>query len=156
LPGFACGVAGGAIILFEFALWGRKKVRSWRVGRLPVWMAGHIWLGLLSVPLLILHSGFRLGGLLSATLMILFLLVILSGVYGLLLQQFLPRRMLQDVPAETIYSQIDRVVAQLEHDAERLVDLTCGPVRGPLPHFGGHEEDFEEEDDSMKTVEHMV
>jgi hypothetical protein len=30
-PGFAFGVAGGLIILFEFLLWPRKKVRAWRL-----------------------------------------------------------------------------------------------------------------------------
>ncbi len=104
------GIVGGLLILFEFALWGRKKVRAWRIGRVQDWMVAHIWLGLLTVPLLVYHSGFRWGGSLSTVLMVLFLVVIASGVWGLVLQQVIPTRMLNQVPAETIHSQIDRMV----------------------------------------------
>jgi hypothetical protein len=127
LPGFTFGVMGGLICIFELLLWWRKKVRTWRIGPTQVWMRAHIWLGLLSVPLLILHSGFRLGGDLATVLMILFLIVIASGIWGLVFQQFIPRRLLTDVPAETIYSQIDYVIGHLCDEADRLVLATCGP-----------------------------
>jgi hypothetical protein len=126
VPGFAFGVIGGLIILFEFFLWPRKKVRTWRIGKTQTWMKAHIWFGLLAVPLLILHSGFRLGETLSAVLMILFIAVILSGIWGLVLQQIIPRRMLNEIPAETIYSQIDRAVEFLVGEAEQIVAATCG------------------------------
>jgi hypothetical protein len=132
LPGFTFGVLGGVIILFELLLWWRKKVRRWHIGRTKVWMSAHIWLGLLCVPLLAYHSGFCLGGTLSTLLMLLFLLVIASGVWGLVLQQVLPQRMLMELPAETIYSQIDHVASQLAAEAEQLVLATCGPVEGGL------------------------
>jgi hypothetical protein len=128
--GFVFGLAGGGICLFEFLLWPRKQVRAWRLGRVQGWMRAHIWLGLLAVPLLVLHSGFRWGGALSTVVMVLFLLVVASGVWGLVVQQFLPSRMLENVPAETIYSQIDRVIVQLCHEADRLVSATCGPEEG--------------------------
>jgi hypothetical protein len=129
-PGLTFGIVGGLLILFELALWGRKKVRSWRIGRVQDWMAAHIWLGLLTVPLLIYHSGFRWGGSLSAVLMVLFLAVIASGVWGLILQQIIPTKMLHQVPAETIHSQIDRLVGFMVEDAQRLVSATCGPLPG--------------------------
>jgi hypothetical protein len=93
-------------------------------------MRAHIWLGLLCVPLLILHSGFRLGGILSTVLMVVLLIVIASGIWGLVLQQFLPRRMLAEVTAETIYSQIDYLANQLQAEATQLVRNTCGPLPG--------------------------
>jgi hypothetical protein len=129
-PGLTFGIVGGLLIVFEFALWGRKKVRAWRIGRVQDWMVAHIWLGLLTVPLLIYHSGFRWGGSLSTVLMVLFLVVIASGVWGLALQQVIPTRMLTQVPAETIHSQIDRLVRFMVEDAERLVSATCGPLPG--------------------------
>lgn len=128
--GLTFGIVGGLLILFEFALWGRKKLRAWRIGRVKTWMAAHIWLGLLTVPLLVLHSGFRWGGSLSSVVMLLFLVVIASGVWGLWIQQVIPRRMLEEVPAETIHSQIDRLARFLVEDATRLVASTCGPALG--------------------------
>jgi len=126
--GLTFGIVGGLLILFEFALWGRKKVRSWRIGRVQDWMIAHIWLGLLTIPLLLLHTGFRWGGSLSTVLLILFLSVIASGIWGLILQQVLPTRMLHQIPAETIHSQIDRVVRFMIADARRLVSTICGPI----------------------------
>jgi hypothetical protein len=90
------------------------------------WMAAHIWLGLASLPLAIIHSGFHLGGWLPMTLMVLFVLTILSGVYGLVMQNLLPRWMLHNIPAETIYSQIDYVSEQTVKDAKRILVTACG------------------------------
>ncbi len=151
VPGLTLGVAGGLICLFEFLLWPRKHKRAWRVGRVQVWMRAHVWLGLLAVPLLILHSGFRWGGTLSTVLMVLFLVVIASGVWGLVVQQFLPTRMLEGVPAETIYGQIDHVVGQLGREADRLVLATCGPEEG-----GSAATEEEREDLAEVGTAHLV
>ena len=128
LPGFTFGVIGGLICLFEFLIWPRKKLRSWRIGKVSTWMRAHIWLGLLAVPLLVLHTGFRWGGPFSSTLMTLFLVVIASGVWGLVLQQFLPEKMLKEVPAETIFSQINYVSELMAAEASRLVRSVCNII----------------------------
>ncbi len=73
-------------------------------------MIAHVWLGLLTVPLIV------------------------SGVWGLALQQFLPTRMLDQVPAEMIHSQIGRMVGFMVADAHRLVAATCGPAPGEDSH----------------------
>jgi hypothetical protein len=41
--------------------------------------------------------------------------------------------MFDEVPAETIYSQIDHVLGQLTREADRLVLATCGPEEGAGP-----------------------
>ena len=132
-PGLIFGAAGGLICLFEMLLWPRKSLRRWgqtlRLGRAQDWMRAHIWLGLLSLPLLIMHGGvfpWSWGGTLSTGLMALFLAVIASGIWGLAMQQIIPRRLLDEVSAETIVSQIDFVRAQLRDEAARLVLATCG------------------------------
>ncbi|MBC7820900.1 MAG: hypothetical protein IAG10_28790 [Planctomycetaceae bacterium] len=100
--------------------------RSWRWGSARLWMKAHIWLGLLTVPLILLHSGFEWGGWLSTVLAALFAMVIASGIFGLAMQQFLPRKMLVDTPLETIYSQIGQAMQMAATDAENLVLATCG------------------------------
>ena len=129
-PGFALGVIGGLIILFEMLLWPRKSLfRGWRLGRTKVWMTAHIWLGLLTIPLLFLHGGFHfnlLSSTLAAALMWLLVLVVGSGLLGLAFQNILPRLMLDQVPAETIYAQIGHVLSSIGHEAGRLVEITCG------------------------------
>ena len=116
------GIVAGLLILFEFLLWPRKTLfRVWRIGRTQVWMRAHIWLGLLTVPLIVLHSWRELGGALTTTLVVLFAIVIASGIWGLVVQQFLPRAMLAQVPAETIYTQIDGVIENFRREARLLV-----------------------------------
>jgi hypothetical protein len=148
VPGFTFGVLGGLIILFELLLWFRKKRRAWRIGRAQDWLRAHIWLGLLCVPLLVYHSGFQMGGTLSATLMVLLFIVIASGVWGLAVQQWLPERMLERVSAETIYSQIERRAGQLTAEGKRLVRATCGPAAG--------EDEKEEEDEEAEDGAYLV
>lgn len=127
--GFLYGVAGGLIILFELLLWPRKRVRSWRIGSAQLWLRAHVWLGLLSLPLVVMHARlFFIGGLLNQALMATFVIVIASGIWGLVLQQFLPKLLLEQVPAETIYEQIEHVAAQQCADAEKLVLALCEPA----------------------------
>src|SRR5262249_32094129 len=97
----------------------------------------HIWLGLLTVPLILLHSGFAWGGQLTTILAVLFIAVIASGIYGLAVQQWLPSKMLSELPAETIVSQIDHVARNLCEDAEQLVAAGCGAGRDETSGRGG-------------------
>ncbi|MBI3839834.1 MAG: hypothetical protein HY288_18075 [Planctomycetia bacterium] len=119
----------GLIILFDLLLWPRKRLRAWRIGRAQAWLRAHIWLGLLSVPLVFLHSGGHLGAPLSVTLVVFFTVVIASGLWGLALQQYLPRLMFDRVPAETIYSEIEQISAQNCYDAEDVMLAVCGPAK---------------------------
>ena len=100
--GLTFGIAGYALMLYAGLLGARKKVPVWRIGRAQTWMRGHIWLGLLSLPLILFHGGFAFRGPLTAVLMWLFFIVIGSGVLGALIQHYIPRMMTSRVPMETI------------------------------------------------------
>lgn len=161
--GFVAGVAAGAIIVFELLLWPRKRVRSWRLGSAQAWLRAHVWLGILAVPLVLLHARLLfVGGLLNWALLAVFFAVIASGVWGLALQQFLPRAMLEQVPAETIYDQIDHVSRQQCRETARLVDALCEaePARGhgTAAHADGAagEAGHEGDDDHIDDDEHAV
>ena len=116
--GLMYGSIGSAMMLFAGLLGARKKFPTWRVGRGTFWMRAHLWIGFLSFPFILLHAGFRMGGgPLTRTLMALFVVVFLSGIFGAILQHFIPQFMTQRVPMETIYEQIDRVLEQLVQEA---------------------------------------
>src|SRR5260370_809587 len=55
--GLIFGAISFAIFIFATLLGVRKKVVLWRLGTLQRWMRAHIWLTLLTIPLVILHSG---------------------------------------------------------------------------------------------------
>jgi hypothetical protein len=134
--GLVYGGAGLALMLYAGVLGLRRRVPTWRVGHAATWMKGHLWLGLLSYPLILFHSGFHLGGPLTLFLMVLFTLVVASGVYGVLLQQYVPRLMLARLPLETVYEQIDSVVRQLRDDADALAARLAVAMPGPTTHDG--------------------
>ncbi len=60
--GLTFGIVGSLCMIFAGLLAARKKVPVWRLGRAQTWMRGHLWLGLLSLPLILFHGGFRFGG----------------------------------------------------------------------------------------------
>lgn len=127
-PGIAFGSLAYLCMLFAGLMGFRKKLRTWPLGKATFWMNGHIWLGLLSVPLVFFHSAFELGSGLALLLMILFALSILTGLYGLALQQYLPRLMLARLNNETIYELIPDQVENYGKQAEALIESVCGPV----------------------------
>ena len=51
----------------------------------------------------------------------LFVIVVASGLLGAHLQHMMPRRLLRDVPMETIYEQIEHVRTQLLEEADTVV-----------------------------------
>jgi hypothetical protein len=128
------GVAGALLMIFAGLLAAHRKapVRRW-MGRRKVWMRGHIWMGLLSVVFIWCHSGFSWGGVLETILWIVFLTVIVSGIFGLVLQQILPRLLTSRVPCEAPYEQIPHLCEVMRREADVLLDSICGP-HDPSPH----------------------
>lgn len=133
--GFACGVAVGAIVLFEMLLAPRKWFRGRRLGATRLWMKVHVWLGLVSLPLVLLHAGLGFGGPLPAATLALFLLVFASGVWGLALQQWLPQKFLTEMPGEVIAAQIPVLADAAAAEAVRVVAALPGPPRREVSGF---------------------
>jgi hypothetical protein len=126
--GISFGVGAFVLMLFCGLLGLRRQFPAWRVGRPESWLRAHLWLGLLCVPWAFFHAGFRMGGALTLALMILLVLVTLSGILGVILQQILPRLMTGRVPMETIYEQIDHVKAQLLAEADATIAAVAGSL----------------------------
>src|SRR5436309_6918683 len=111
-----------AIFVFAVLLSARKKVRTWPLGRVQRWMRAHIWLTLLTIPLVLFHSGFRLGGPMTTLIVLLYVIVMVSGVYGLALQHQMPRIMKERLPAETVFEQIPHIREQVVIAAQKMRD----------------------------------
>ena len=119
------GIAGSALMVYAGLLSALRKVPSWWwIGARKTWLKGHIWLGLLSGVFLLCHSGFHWGGVLEKALWIVFGLTLLTGVFGLFLQQFLPRMITTRVPSEGPYEQIPHLCAVMARKADRLMAST--------------------------------
>lgn len=155
--GLLFGVTGFALMLFAMLLGMRKKYPAWRIGRVQTWMRGHLWLGLLSYPIILFHAGFSLGGSLTRVLMALFTIVIVSGIIGAVIQHFMPSIMTQRVPWETIYGQIDRVEQQLVKEADELIASAAKIIPEPVSkpeHFSGVMAGVKAEVEGLKELQH--
>lgn len=120
--GLTLGILGALMIAFEMLIWPRKKLRRYKLGKTRHWMSWHIWIGLAVGPVGVIHSGYHWGGPLTTILMVLFLGVLLSGIWGLAMQQLLPQTLLNDFPNETIEGQADSVMGFHLEEASALRD----------------------------------
>ena len=124
------GIGGGLLMVYAGLLAAHRKLLRWPlVPARSWWLKGHIWLGLLSAVLILCHSGFRWGGALERLLWVAFVLTLLTGIFGLWLQQFLPRVLADRVPQETPYEQIPHVARVLEQKADALIESLCADSR---------------------------
>src|ERR1700689_1079397 len=129
--GLTFGIVGFSFMIFAGLLGARKKVPVWRLGRAQTWMRGHLWLGLLSLPLILFHGGFRFGGPLTSVLMVLLIIVVASGLFGAALQHYMPNVMTAEVSKETIFEQIDHVRAGLIAETDEMIAATAGSGSAP-------------------------
>jgi hypothetical protein len=127
--GLAYGIAGFAGMVFVTLLSLRKKFPIWRIGRTQTWMRGHLWIGALTLPLILLHAAFSWGHGLTLAMMWLFAIVYASGVFGAWVQQTVPRRLTGSVLFETIYDEIAHVRAQLLDEGDTIVADACGKLQ---------------------------
>ena len=118
--GLVFGTIAFGIFIFAALLGVRKKLPHVPIGHVQTWLRAHIWLTFLTVPLILLHSGFHLGSPMTTLLMGLYAVVMLSGIYGLILQQKMPEWMKEQLPAETVYEQIPNIRAGLCAKAREL------------------------------------
>lgn len=118
--GLIFGLIAFGIFIFAGLLGLRKKLVLWRIGTVQLWLRAHIWLTLLTIPLVILHTGFRLGGPMTALLVALYVIVMVSGIYGLTLQHYLPGLMNERLSTEAVSEQIPFIRAQLREAAEKM------------------------------------
>ena len=130
--GLIYGSVAAAIFVFAALLGLRRKRPTLKVGRLQTWLKGHIWLTVLTIPLVLLHCGFSSGSPMTRWFLVIYGIVMVSGFYGLALQHFLPRLMKERVPLETIFEQIPHLVNQMRESAQEL-RKSLEPAPAPAP-----------------------
>ena len=140
LIGQAYGVIGTLFIFLGVASYALRKrvVRTNRVGKLKYWLESHIFLCTLGPFLILLHTTFRFGGLVSIAFWSM-VIVVLSGVFGRYVFIRIPKtingrfRTLQDVRQEQ-----DELLEALESDFGVSSDRVAA-VLGPGPANAGRD-----------------
>ncbi|MGY8732956.1 MAG: hypothetical protein ACKVK0_12510 [Pirellulales bacterium] len=121
ITGLFFGIAGTMAMIFAGLLAARKRIISRKLGAISWWLKGHLWIGLVSVPLIFFHAGFRFGGLLEQLTMWCFLIVVVSGVIGQILQHVTPRFMKTAAPQQAIFEQLEVAINSLKKTADEQV-----------------------------------
>ena len=95
LFGLVLGAVGTVLILVLVAFGARKRAYKSTFGTLDGWLQAHIYLGLATVPVVLLHTGFRFEDLLAVACFVVMVLVVLSGLVGAVFYTAVPRKLTQ-------------------------------------------------------------
>ena len=99
----------------------RKKLPFLPLFKASSWLQFHIYAGLFSVALFIVHIGFRFpDGTFEIILAAVFAIVTLSGIFGLLLTRWLPPRITSSGES-IVYERIPSLRHEIRTEAEELV-----------------------------------
>ncbi len=101
------GLAGLASIVWVMAYPARKQIYRRRAGALRYWMLSHVYLGVLAGVLLLVHGGDSSGGVLTTILIILFDLVIATGLFGAACYVIVPRFMTRIEPEPLLLEDLE-------------------------------------------------
>ena len=121
--GYLFGTAGALLILWLAALGIRKRRFTDGPWSLKAWVSAHVWLGLALVVLATLHSGFQFGWNVHTLAYALMMLVVLSGIWGVVLYRRLPRRL-----SDNRAGISERAMAAELADSDRALDAAARPL----------------------------
>ena len=122
--GYGLGTIGLGLIVWLSLLGIRKRAMT--PGRWPLkaWTSAHVYLGLALVVVATLHTGLRFGWNLHTLAYALMILVILSGVFGVVVYAMLPSALSANREEQTQAQMIDGV---------RAIDRQLQEAAQPLP-----------------------
>lgn len=89
--GYALGTIGAVLILWLTLLGLRKRVITRSSYSLKAWTSAHVYLGLSLITIVTLHTGFQLGWNVHSLAYALMMIVVLTGIWGVIAYSTLPR-----------------------------------------------------------------
>lgn len=120
--GYTLGCVGAALILW-LAWYGVRK-RRYRESRAPAqaWVSAHVYLGLSLLLVATLHGGFQFGWNVHTLAYALMVIVILSGVYGIVVYARLPRALTANRDQQMEFRAMLDEIARLNQFTLTLAD----------------------------------
>ena len=89
--GIGFGILATGCIVLALFLGARKRMRNVGLGRFEVWVQFHMVIGLLGFWAALAHAGFRLTGVFTTVLLVVFAFEVLTGVVGQAIYMIFPR-----------------------------------------------------------------
>lgn len=137
-PGSVWGLAYGtaaALLMVAAALYGMRRralslASKYRLGSARNWLYLHLYGGALFLLLMLMHSAFRIpSGAVNWWLWLLSGWTVASGLFGLALQQWIPRTLGSGLGLEVVYERVGELVGELRDKAEALAATSAEPVQ---------------------------
>jgi hypothetical protein len=133
--GYALGTLGLALIVWLTLLGLRKRTMTRGAWSLKAWTSAHVYLGLSLIVIATLHTGFQLGWNVHTLAYALMLLVIASGLFGVVAYATLPAALSSNREELTQPQMLEALAAtdrQLELAAQPLARHWADAVLGAL------------------------
>ncbi len=117
------------LVVFLSLYSARKKITMLPIGASSTWLQVHVYAGLISVVLFVLHVGWRMpDGWFEAMFATVFVLVAGSGIIGIVLSRTIPKRLTRR-GEEVIFERIPVYRAKLRDEAEAVVVQATGETK---------------------------
>lgn len=116
--GYTLGGIGAALILWLTWLGIRKRSYDSSLGTVQGWVSAHVYLGLSLLIVVTLHTGFQFGWNLHTLCYVLMVIVVLSGVLGVVIYRTVPETMSKN-RAEQTPEQLWQEIVDLDQRALR-------------------------------------
>jgi hypothetical protein len=123
------GVLSFATILFLASYIMRKHIYCYRLGSQQSWLQAHSYIGILSIILVFMHSGFKLDGTFSIFLSVLFFLLIISGIIGSLIYNRIPISLTKYGRKLNTEEEIAAKIESYLKEADNLVSVTSNTLK---------------------------
>ena len=114
----------GIVVVMTYPL--RKQVYRRRAGALRYWMLAHSYTGVLAGIVLLLHSGWETGGLLTTLLYVAFDLVVLSGIVGVISYIVAPRIMTRIEGEPLLIEDLEGRRDELQQEMDSILERSEG------------------------------
>ncbi len=111
--GYTLGGVAAALILWLLALGVRKRRYRSTLGTVQGWVSAHVYLGLALVVIATLHTGFQFGANVHTLAYVLMIIVVASGIFGVVAYLRLPAEMSAN-RASTTRDQMLQEIADLD------------------------------------------
>lgn len=120
-PGIAFGIL--ATLLIGALLWYGVRKRQYRShwGTMETWLQSHVYLGLLSLVVVLYHSGFRFEDKLAVAALVVLSLVVLTGLFGAVLYTTVPR-ILTDLQGDASPEELAIEIRRFTRSMARLAE----------------------------------
>lgn len=118
--GLAYGWTALLAVAVLFSYWVRANVYSRRLGSRHGWYVSHIYIAVLLVGVVYLHSGFRSMGLVSGGLLFLFFGATASGVVGAVMYAVIPLRLSKSLGEAVTLQELNERLGKIGAEADAV------------------------------------